>query len=215
MKALKGNKLTEITQLEFLGLIKKFFRIEIDFGTGDGRFIYKNALSNLTTLYIGIDTNEKQMMKYSREIQRKKLNNALLILGSLELLPKELEGFADTVYIHFPWGSLLKSITQPIKPDLKKLSDLLKNDGVMKIVLGYSKKFEANEINRLNLPELDSNYIKENIIPIFQTIGLKNTELEETQKIELKEIESTWSKKLSFGKTRKIYKLDFIKSDNI
>jgi len=85
----------------------------------------------------------------------------------------------------------------------------------MKIVLGYSKKFEANEINRLNLPELDSNYIKENIIPIFQTIGLKNTELEETQKIELKEIESTWSKKLSFGKTRKIYKLDFIKSDNI
>jgi len=90
MKALKGNKLTEITQLEFLGLIKKFFRIEIDFGTGDGRFIYKNALSNLTTLYIGIDTNEKQMMKYSREIQRKKLNNALLILGSLELLPKEL-----------------------------------------------------------------------------------------------------------------------------
>jgi len=215
MKALKGNKLVEITQPEFLALTKKFSRIEIDFGTGDGRFVYKNAPNNLATLYIGIDANENQMMKYSREIQRSKLNNAILVLGSLEVLPKELVELANIVHIHFPWGSLLKAITQPIKSDLIKLSNLLKTGGFMKIVLGYEKKFEPSEAQRLNLPELDLNYIKENVIPEFQTVGLKNIKLEETKKTELKEIESSWSKKLSFGKTRKIYKLDFMKNGNI
>ena len=215
MKVLKGNKLIEITQSEFLTLIKTYSRIEIDFGTGDGRFVYKNALNNLTTLYIGMDANEKQMMKYSRAIQRKKLNNVILVLGSLEILPKELYGFANVVYIHFPWGSLLKAITQPIKSDLIKLSKLLKTGGIIKMILGYEKKFEPGEIQRNNLPELDLNYVRENVIPIFQTIGLQNIKLEETQKTKLKEIESTWSKKLSFGKTRRFFKLDFVKSDNI
>lgn len=215
MKVLKGNKLIKITRSEFLSLIKTFSRVEIDFGTGDGRFVYKNATNNLATLYIGIDTSQKQMMKYSREIQRKKLNNVILVLGSLEILPKEIYGFANIVSIHFPWGSLLKAVTQPIRSDLIRLSKLLKTGGIIKIILGYEKKFEPGETQRLKLPELDLNYIRENVIPVFQTIDLQNIKLEEIQKNELKEIESTWSKKLSFGKTRRIFKLDFIKGDNI
>lgn len=215
MKALKGNKLIEIIQSEFSELVKTFSNVEIDFGTGDGRFVYKNAFKDLTTLYIGIDANEKQMMRYSREIQRKKLSNAILLLGSLELIPEELYETTNMLYVHFPWGSLLEAITKPTKPYLLKLSKLLKIGGVMKIILGYDKDFEPSETQRLELPELDLNYIRENIIPEFQKIGLSNIKLEETNKTELKKIESTWSKKLSFGKTRKVFKLDFVKSDNI
>ncbi len=86
--------------------------IVLDIGTGDGRFVSVCARQNLNKFYIGIDANPRPLEKISEKIHRKPtkggLSNVLFIQAAVEDLPSELDGVADEVHIHFPWGSLLR-----------------------------------------------------------------------------------------------------------
>ncbi|MBN1162540.1 class I SAM-dependent methyltransferase [Patescibacteria group bacterium] len=189
-----------------------FGHVIIDLGTGDGRFVYKHALKNPQNLYIGIDPSEKQLQTYKKKINRKKLKNALFFAGSLEVLPKDFNYIANELHIVLPWGSLLMYIVKPEKEMIEKLSGLIKLGGTLVVVLGYSDKFEPKEVARLEIPEIDETLIDNTISLKFEEFGRLELKQRSTLKLnELKEIESTWSKKLSFGKNRPIYKLVFVK----
>ena len=86
----------------------------IDIGTGDGRFVYQSARQNPNKFYIGIDPNVRPLEKISEKIHRKPSKggapNVLFIQAAVEDLPPELDGVADEVHIHFPWGSLLRAV---------------------------------------------------------------------------------------------------------
>src|SRR5262245_25665122 len=81
----------------------------IDIGTGDGLFVYQSAKRNPDKFYIGIDASAAALEKISEKIHRKPakggLPNVLFIQASVEDLPSELDGAADEIHIHFPWGS--------------------------------------------------------------------------------------------------------------
>jgi 16S rRNA (adenine(1408)-N(1))-methyltransferase len=85
----------------------------IDIGTGDGRFVYQSARQNPNKFYIGIDPNVSPLEKISEKIHRKPSKggapNVLFVQAAVEDLPPELEGVADEVHVHFPWGSLLRA----------------------------------------------------------------------------------------------------------
>jgi len=206
-----GNKSTELTRKELMGLTKCYDKTIIDLGTGDGRFVYKNAIKNPDFFYIGIDPSEKQLKIYSIKAVKKRLPNVIFCLGSMEKLPTELENLANKVFVHLPWGTLLKNVVLPSRENVEKLRSLLKTGGELEIVLSYHPEFEPSETERLELPPLSKNYVENVIIPDLCKYGFEHVSLQQMTKKDLKQTETTWSKKLSFGKMREIYKLTLTK----
>lgn len=224
MKIIKGNKIQDLTKEELISLVSTndFKNIVIDLGCGDGRFIYKKALRDKNTLYIGVDPSEKQLEIYSKKANRKRLNNVLFILGSIEQLPSELKNIADKVFIILPWGSLLESIIKPNKDNIDNILSLLKEKGMkedkkmekekkleekIEIIFGYAGELEQRETKRLDLPNLSEEYIKEEIIPMFKL----EYKLKRLEKEDLRDIDTTWGKKLTFGRERPLFKLVLFK----
>lgn len=180
----------------------------IDLGTGDGRFIYKQAVSRPENLYIGIDPAPKQFEPYLKRARKNKVQNLKYIVGSLELLPPEYIGKANKVYINLPWGTLLESLIKG--SSLEKILSLFKNTKAeLILLLGYSPDFEPSETARLSLPELTKETLELGLIKNLADFGFTLSEFSELSQNELKKIDSSWAKKLSFGNPRVIYKLIF------
>lgn len=59
---------------------------------------------------MAIDAHPQAMADASRRSRRQKLANLLLVGARAEELPSELDGLAEVVTIHFPWGSLLAGV---------------------------------------------------------------------------------------------------------
>jgi 16S rRNA (adenine(1408)-N(1))-methyltransferase len=213
MKVIKGNKVIEYSAAELTEACLSFDKIEIDIGTGDGRYIYKNALRSPNTFFIGIDPNQKQLEMYSKKALKNKITNISFVLNSIENLQEDFNGIADVVTINLPWGSLLQAIALPNETIITKFSTMLKTNGILKIIFGYTQETEPGEVNRLGLSIIDLNYINKAIGPAFQQQRLKLTNAHLVQKSELKNFESTWSKKLSFGKDRPIYYIELSKTN--
>jgi len=212
MYIIKGSKKEELNKEQLLKLVEEHNGTIVDLGTGDGRFVFKQAVENPNHLYIGIDPSEKQLEIYSKEANKKRLTNILFILGSIERLPEELNNIADYMYINLPWGSLLESIVNPTKEGITTISNILKPNGTLEIILGYHDDAEPGETKRLALPKLEDSLITEEIYPAFGGFGKLELETYKTlEKEELKEIDTTWAKKLTFGKDRPIYKIIFSK----
>jgi len=191
VKLVVGNKQKEIDR------IPEFNRVEIDLGTGDGRFVYKKALENPNTLFIGIDPSQKQLQIYSKKANRKKLDNTLFVIGSIEILPPELKNCADKLNIILPWGSLLESIVKPTKNTISKLLGLLKKDGEIEMIFGYDPNFDV----KASIPEINLEYVESTIIPAFSEMGICTLEIP-------KDLDTTWSKKLKSSKKRELFKLN-------
>ncbi len=209
MKIVKGNKQTDILFKEFS---ENFKKVVVDLGTGDGRFVYKKALIEKDTLFVGIDPSAQQLEIYSKKAIRKKLTNALFVLGSLELIPEELTGSADELFVIFPWGSLLQAIAVP-NENLKNVLKILKVEGTLTLVLGYSKESEPSETRRLELPEINLEYISKFLIPTLNKFSLIDIEIKQLNKSEIKELGTSWANTLTFGKERPIFRIKLIKSE--
>lgn len=203
MKVIKGNKIVDLSVAEFDMLCLKFQKIVVDLGTGDGRFVYKSALTEPNTLFIGVDPAPKQIEEYARKVSRKKIENILFIIGSFELLPTELRACADKLYINLPWGSLLKAVAEPTKKDLEIITSLLKHNAEVEIIFGYASELEPTLTNRLQLDKIDVN----KIIQRFEHNGFKLLRSSALSSSELRDIESTWGKRISTTSERKILKL--------
>ena len=130
MEIIQGKKTKEIAVEEFRDIISAYNSIEIDIGTGDGKFIYESARNNPDTFFIGIDSDRNNLVKYSHKIYRKPekggLSNVLYVISNVENLPCELHAIADTVWIILPWGSLLQGIVLGKK---KVLGNIASNQG--------------------------------------------------------------------------------------
>jgi len=207
MWIVKGNKKIQTGQKEFNGLTKGFETVIVDLGTGDGGFVYKNALENPKSFYIGIDPAEKQLKIYSKKAVRKKLKNVLFVVGSVEQIPNELNGRADYVYINFPWGTLLETVAKPIEENVNNIKGILKPEGQLEIVFGYSLELEPSETERLELPEIDTDYIRAVVVPSFKIAGFELKDLEEFDNNEEK-LETTWNRRVGKEK-REFFKIVF------
>lgn len=211
MNVVLGNKNIQINTQEFKDLTKCYDEVAIDLGTGDGRFVYKNALKFRDTFFVGIDPSESQLREYSKKAVRKKLPNVMFVVGSVEQLPNELENSAHKIYINLPWGSLLNTVVKPERNQLNKIAGVLKENGLLQTTVGYHKNLEPSEIKRLNLPRLTQDYIENTLALEYKKLGFSLQKTEKVKRVDLKKLETTWAKKLSFGKDRKIFKLSFTK----
>src|SRR3989344_38024 len=188
MIIVKGNKTEELSRGKLEELLNNYERVVLDLGTGDGRFVYEHALREHPTFFIGVDPSQKQLEVYSKKAVRKKMENLIYVVGSIEVLPQELFKIADLLYIVFPWGTLLKSTVDPDEKTFYILSNILKPQGTLEIIFGYTSEAEPSETVRLELPEISEELISGSVVPKFENAGFKMEKLERLEKLQLKDI---------------------------
>lgn len=212
MRSVKGNKTIELSVAEITEIARKYNKTHVDLGTGDGRFIYESALKDPHTLYVGIDPAEKQMREYSVKCVKKKLDNALFLVSSIENLPDDFSEIADVLTIILPWGSLLGGIVRGETVIIGKVAGIIKRGGEISIVLGYSAELEPSESERLELPELTPEYVENTIAKAFSAriTNINGIEILDYSNDKLGNIGSNWAKKLTFGRDRKLYSLKIL-----
>jgi len=182
--------------------------VVVDIGTGDGRFVYNSARANPSKFYIGIDANTKPLEKISMKATRKPLRgglpNILFVQAAVENLPEELNETADEIHIHFPWGSLLRAVLLGDKAVLASLRRICAPECLIEIIIGIDEERDKSEIERLELPKLSLDYLKNVLIPKYETAGFDVLKSGFLNSSEWSKLETSWARKLQGGANRKV-----------
>ena len=178
----------------------------IDIGTGDGLFVYQSARENPRKFFIGIDANPRPLEKVSEKIHRKPakggLANVLFLQAAIEELPPELDGVADEVHIHFPWGSLLKAVATGDKVILKNLRRICAVDAVVELVIALDPARDAAELERLAIPSLSAEYLQSVLFPRYRQAGFEITETGKLLPSQWSALHTSWAKRLRGNMSR-------------
>ena len=156
--------------------------IVIDIGTGDGRFVYQSARRNPDKFYIGIDPSTRPLAKISQKVRRRPekggLANVLFIQAAIEDLPSDLDGVADEVHIHFPWGSLLRAVAVGEKAALSNIRRICSCDALLEVVMALDAERDQSEIQRLGIEPVTSEYLKTTLAARYRAAGFEVSEAE-------------------------------------
>ena len=182
--------------------------VVIDIGTGDGRFVYQSARQNPKKFYIGIDPNVRPLEKISEKIYRKPSKggapNVLFIQAAVEDLPTELDGVADELHVHFPWGSLLRAVAVGDVDVLRNLRRICAPDALLEVLLGLDPARDEAEIERLGLATLSLEYLDQTLVPQYAAAGFTITERGIMAAAEWPELNTSWAKRLHQNTERAI-----------
>ena len=178
----------------------------IDIGTGDGRFVYQSARRNPDKFYIGIDPNKRPLEKISEKSHRKPKKggapNVLFIQAAVEDLPAELDGVANEVHVHFPWGSLLRAVAVGDLPVLRNLRRICAPDALLEVVIGIDPVRDVSEIERLGITPLTLEFIDQVLVQNYAAARFEIIErgiLTSSQSIG-----TSWARRLQFNEQRRI-----------
>lgn len=187
--------------------------VVIDIGTGDGRFVYRAAREDPRKFYIGVDANARALeaisMKATRKPKKGGAPNALFVQAAVEDLPEEFDGTADEIHIHFPWGSLLRAVVLGDEDVLCSLKRISAPEAMLEIVIGIDPVRDKTEIERLGLPEIDADYLRDVLVPKYEAAGFELVESGSMDAEEWSKLETSWARKLQGGDGRKVSYLVF------
>jgi 16S rRNA (adenine(1408)-N(1))-methyltransferase len=174
--------------------------IIIDIGTGDGVFVFQCAQQNPRKFYIGIDANTRPLEKISEKIHRKPakggLPNVLFLKAAVEELPAELDGVADELHVHFPWGSLLGAVATGNEAVLTNLRGVCSPNALLEIVIGFDPVRDVSELNRLEIPSLSLDYIDSVLAPRYEKSGFAIVERGVLPQSEWPKVQTSWARRL-------------------
>ena len=192
--------------------------IVIDLGTGDGTFVYQSAREDPDRFYIGIDANPKPLEKISEKIHRKPakggLPNVMFVQAAAEDLPAELEGVADEVHVHFPWGSLLHAVVSGESTFLRSVRAICAPGALLEVIAGLDSERDRGEIERLGLPFLSTAYIDAVLAPRYADAGFEIIERGVLTESEWTGLKTSWAKRLRGGTRRVVYFVARMSSGN-
>ncbi len=214
MEIIKGKKTSEMDQKEFRKIIAPYSSVQVEIGTGKGKFVYEMAKNYPETFFIGVDADRNNLGKYSHKIYRKPerggLPNALYVISSVEELPAELNNTAHTIWIILPWGTLLQGLILARKGLLRNIIRISCARGILNLYISYDVKYESVKIENLGLPELTYELIDGKLAPKYSSEGITITEREVLDNEALKEISSQWARQLAYGRKRRTF---FVKAE--
>jgi 16S rRNA (adenine(1408)-N(1))-methyltransferase len=174
--------------------------IVIDIGTGDGLYVYQCARQNPRKFYIGVDANPRPLEKVSEKVHRKPakggLSNILFIQAAVEDLPTELDGIADEVHVHFPWGSLLRAVAVGDKKVLENLRRICSLDALLEVVIGLDAKRDRTEMERLGIHPMTTDYVDKVLGAHYRNAGFEICERGTILPSEWPKLQTSWARRL-------------------
>jgi 16S rRNA (adenine(1408)-N(1))-methyltransferase len=182
--------------------------IVLDIGTGDGRFVYQCAKADPTKFFIGVDASPKALAKVSAKIYRKPakggLPNVLFVQAAVENLPAELDGVADEIHIHFPWGSLLRAVATGDAEVLANLRRVCAPGCLLEVIIGVDPARDRAEIERLGLPLLSPSYLESVLVHKYCAAGFDVTETGTLSQADWSRLQTSWARKLQGNTERAV-----------
>jgi 16S rRNA (adenine(1408)-N(1))-methyltransferase len=123
--------------------------------------------------------------------------NALFIRAAVEDLPSELDGVADEVHAHFPWGSLLRALALGDEPVLRDLRRVCASGAWLEVVIALDPERDRAEIERLDLSPLSLEFLETALIPRYRAAGFEVVEYGSLPPSEWPHLQTSWAKRLS------------------
>jgi 16S rRNA (adenine(1408)-N(1))-methyltransferase len=130
------------------------------------------------------------------------LPNVLFIQAAVEDLPAELEGVANEVHIHFPWGSLLRAVAVGERVALRGLRRICASGGLLEVVIGVDPERDRTEIERLGLRPLTLEYVEKILTPLYSSAGFEVIERGLLAASEWPSLRGSWAQRLKSGVDR-------------
>jgi 16S rRNA (adenine(1408)-N(1))-methyltransferase len=178
MRIVTGKRIEECTGDQLRARIGLRNRLQIDLGTGDGKFVYRTAKQDPETFCIGVDPAAENLREISHKARRKParggLPNVLFVVASIESMPEELNGLADRVTVNYPWGSLLELFVTAAQSGLEAIARLGKPGAEVTVLLNASVFEDAAYMERLGLPEFDLSIAEKKLKPGMEKAGFES-----------------------------------------
>jgi 16S rRNA (adenine(1408)-N(1))-methyltransferase len=162
--------------------------------------VLATAAASPDTLVIGIDADAASMAEASRRVarpvKRGGLPNALFVVAAAESLPAELNGLADALTVHFPWGSLLRGLLHGDPAILQGIARVTRPAASVTLLLSVTGRDRVAELDSLDEGVLAV------LAPAYAASGLVLCEARPATAADLARSHSTWAKRLGAGESR-------------
>jgi 16S rRNA (adenine(1408)-N(1))-methyltransferase len=151
-------------------------------------------------LVVGVDANAAGMMTVSRRAaarpSRGGLPNALFVVAAVGALPAELDGVADLVTVHFPWGSLLRGLLGADPATMSRLTRVLRPGATLQLLVSSTIRDRGVGVAPIQAATLRA------LAKPYATWGLAVTKLRPATVADVAAAHSTWGKRLGAGTRR-------------
>jgi 16S rRNA (adenine(1408)-N(1))-methyltransferase len=151
-------------------------------------------------LVVGVDANAAAMAVASRRAaaspRRGGLPNALFAVAAAEALPHELDGLADLVTVHFPWGSLLRGLLGADPAIMTGLTRVMRPGATLSLLLSSTDRDRGAGVAPLQEPAVRA------LAGAYADWGLEVTEARPATAADVAAAHSTWGKRLGAGGRR-------------
>ena len=212
MEIAKGKKTEKLPDEDLVEVLSGYQEVAADLGCGDGKFAYEMARRNPDVLYVGIDADRNNLVKYASRIVRKRsrggLDNVIYLISNVETLPSVLDGKFTQIWIILPWGSLLDGIVNTREDYMNNIRRIGVEGSALHIYLNYDLKYEPVEMERKGLPELTPEFVTDKMIPSIQSFGFQLKDWEFMRNEEVTSLPSTWTRKLAYGRERSTLRIE-------
>lgn len=203
MRILRSGKEIEITNEDFLLKMNKYDRFIIDLGTGQGAFVYYNALENNKCFYVGLDSCGNSMKKYAIKQYKNRVNNLIYVIMNAQKIDDIFKNRFSEIYINLPWGTLLEGIFKEELGIVNSISSLALSGCKINICFSYDDRFEKCEIERRGLPKLNTEYFEKIFKPIYEKYNIDIKSIDVLKGV--LNFRSKWMHVLSESKDREFY----------
>jgi len=162
--------------------------------------VLATAAAQPDRLVVGVDANAAGMATASRRAAAKParggLPNAVFVVAAAEALPPELDGVADLVTGHFPWGSLLRGLLHADPAVMAGLTRVMRPGAILAMLLSTTARDRGAGVVPIQAATLQA------LAKSYATWGLAVTEARPATAADVAAAHSTWGKRLGAGGRR-------------
>ena len=164
------------------------------------------AAAEAERLVVGVDASAAAMAEASRRAARPGgrggLPNALFVVAAAEALPPELDGLADRVTVHFPWGSLLRGLLAADPAILDGLVRVMRPGATLSMLVSSTARDRGAGVGPIDQRSLAALAVD------YRRFGLEVTRVRPATPADVAASRSTWGRRLGAGAQRPAWLLE-------
>jgi 16S rRNA (adenine(1408)-N(1))-methyltransferase len=140
----------------------------------------------------------------ARSPEKGGLPNAVYVAAGVEMLPRELAGFADLVTVRFPWGSLLRGALGVDAGAATAIARLVAPRGALEMAVSVQDR-DAVGPGRSAASFGDRDV--ERIRRVYADLGLQLCDVRQLTLDDVHQLHSTWARRLRVDRDRRAWSL--------